>query len=159
MATSSRRTSMRQCRNYTFLTRFGAHRPFSSTSRKSTTSILRISFGLPERAHRFSLLDMLFIRRFGVLYIQGLSRRCGVPRSQLLRQWHSLVFVVPASMAVCCGSSSLSCVEQVDEWIPCCSSHDLGLSRTCLAQRAWTARKSTSSSLKWIASSSPSLTM
>ena len=32
MATSSRRTSMRQCRNYTFLTRCGAHRPFSSTS-------------------------------------------------------------------------------------------------------------------------------
>ena len=28
-----------------------------------------------------------------------------------------------------------------------------------LAQRAWTARKSTSSSLKWIALSSPSLTM
>ena len=84
----------------------------------------------PERAHRSSLLDMLFVRRCGVLYRQGLSRRCGVPRSQLLRQWQSFVFVFAASMAVCCGSSSLRYVEQVDEWIPCCSSHDLGLSRS-----------------------------
>ena len=107
---------------------------------------LRYELASPERAHRSSLLDMLFIRRCGVLYRQCLSRRCDVPRSQLLRQWHSLVLVVAASMAVCCGSSSLRCVAQVDEWIPCCSSHDLGLSRTWLAQRAWTARKSTSSS-------------
>ena len=68
----------------------------------------------PERADRSSLLDMIFVRR------------CGVPRSQLLRQWQSFVFVVAASMADCCGSSSLRGLEQVDEWISCCSSHDLG---------------------------------
>ena len=147
-----------------------AHRLHPGVSRRSCVRFLlepmqvhlgslRYELASPERAHRSSLLDMLFIQRYGVLFRQCLSRRCGVTRSQLLRQWLSFVFVVATSMAVCCRSSSLRCVEQVDEWMPYCSSHDLGLSRTWLAQRAWTARKLTSSSLKWIVSSSPSLTM
>ena len=99
-----------------------AHRLHPGVSRRSCVRFLlepmqvqlgslRYELASPERAHRSSLLAMLFIRRCGVLYRQCLSRRCGVPRSQLLRQWHSFVFLVTASMTVCCGSSSLRCVR------------------------------------------------